>query len=446
MRKFYLSRNNSGYYKVTFVDQETGALSTGKSTHTKDKDEAIIIASQWLKDGVPKLRSNCRNFNSSSAGKVPLDIIHLAKQIEESEALQLIELLSKKFDLNLPQDLFPLDQKSTGAHKSSEKPKIPLISFLYEFWDYETSEFVKRYLAHGHNITKRHTDMMKGLVKNYWLPYFGEEMTVQELDYPILDDFFFYLHTEKGLKGATVNKAINCGRRAVRYLFEKKKIDTNPFIGIERFNPNSKERGIPTESEVRQLLYTEWENKAFYLAFKLGVFCGLRAGEISGLRVCDLDLEDDIIHVRHSWNDVDGLKCPKNADVRSLPIDHETVMQLYIMARENPQFSDMSFVFWSPVKPEQPLWPSYYVDGFREALVNIGISIEQQKDRNLVFHSLRHFCATVLSQRCDLKMVQAVMGHRTEIMSKHYSDHETQEKLQNMRDVMQVTWNDIRNA
>lgn len=195
---------------------------------------------------------------------------------------------------------------------------------------------------------------MKSLAKNYWLPYFGKDTIAQELDRTALDDFFFYLHTEKGLKGGTVNKAIKCGSRALRYLYENHKIESNPMAGIERFNPNELERGIPTEREVKQLLQVEWSNNAYKLAFKVAAFCDLRAGEISGLRVCDLDLDADLLHVRHSWSDTDGLKCPKNSDVRDLPIDHQTLMQLYTQAKENPQFSDLSYVFFSPVKPEQP--------------------------------------------------------------------------------------------
>jgi integrase len=288
--------------------------------------------------------------------------------------------------------------------------------------------------------------MMLGLVRNYWRPYFGDSIKIQDLDFPTLNDFFFYLHTEKQLSGATVNKAINCGSRAMRYLFENKKIDSNPMAGIERFNPQQVKRGIPTESEVRQLLNLEWSNHFYKLAFKLGIFCGLRAGEVSGLRVCDLDLKEDIIHVNHSWNDVDGLKPPKNSDVRNLPIDHETLLELYAQARKNPQFSRTSYVFFSSVKTEQPVWPSCYIDGLCDALEKIGISETERKERNIVFHSLRHFCATTLSQRAYLKMVQAILGHKTEIMTKHYSDHETREKLKSMRNVMQVTWSDILNV
>ena len=453
MRPFYLYPNASGYYNVIFIDPISGKKLTDKSTHTKDKVEAAMIATTWLQNGIPESRPNARNYHAAET-KSNLNLKSIAQTVTEEEAQTLISMLTQRFNFTVseqPAVTKPIlsEPKKKAQKIATPKPQkagIPLSSFLLNFWDFDNSDFIKRYIAHGHNMTKRHTQMMLGLVKNYWKPYFGDEITVEELDRQTLDDFFFYMHTEKQLSGGTVNKAINCGSRAMRYLFENKRIQTNPMAGIERFNAEEIGRGIPTESEVKQLLKVDWLNETYKLAFKLGIYCGLRAGEISGLRVCDLDLDADLIHVRHSWNDTDGLKCPKNTDIRDLPIDHETLEELYAMARKNPNFSDLSYVFFSQVKPEQPCWPSYYVDGLYDALEKIGVSEEQRKERNIVFHSLRHFCATILSQRTDLKTVQAVMGHRSEDMSKHYSNHETQEKLDNMRNIMQVTWNDIMSA
>ena len=477
MRQFYLYKNQSGYYNAVLVDPFTGKKGKDKSTHTKDKIQAAVIASGWVEHGVPEARPNSRNYSLDNSAP-RLNLKDICERVNETEAFELVNMLIKKYGLMIPSSVMaePVVQvtstpvvetenkeaapapkkrivfvKKKAVEEPAPKPKekekgILLSEFLLNFWDYEKSDFIKRYILHGHSMTKRHTDNMLSLVRNYWQPYFGDEITVQELDRTALDDFFFYLSTEKGLKGGTVNKAINCGSRAMRYLFENKKIDSNPMAGIERFNPEEAKRGIPTESEVKKLLNANWQNEAYFLAFKLGAFCGLRAGEISGLRVCDLDLDADLIHVRHSWNDTDGLKCPKNSDVRDLPIDHITLLQLTSLARENPNYSDLSYVFFSPVKPEQPYWPSYYVDGLYAALEEIGISEEQRKERKIVFHSLRHFCATSLSQKADLKTVQAVMGHRSEDMTKHYSDHETQEKIQNMRNIMQVTWDNILSA
>lgn len=442
MSPFYLTKNEHGYYRACFVNQQTGAITVAKSTHSKNKTEAMMIATEWYKNGVPKGTTNSRTpLIQNHTVSTGLNLPNLVSRLTDEDANELYSLLCARLNLSATEVKAP-----EPLPPPKENPRIKLCAYLFNFWDFDKSEFIQRYIAHGNNMTKGHTKNMQSLVKNYWLPYFGEETYVDEVDKVMLDDFFFYLYREKGLKGATVNKAINCGSRAMRYLFDNKKISENPMAGVERFNPNQLDRGIPTESEVRELLQIEWSSVAYKLAFKLGIFCGLRAGEVSGLRVCDLDLDADIIHVRHSWSDTDGLKCPKNSDVRDLPIDHSTLLQLYTMAKENPLFSDLSFVFWSPVKPDQPYWRSYYIDGLYEALEKIGVSEKQRKERNIVFHSLRHFCATVLAQRADMKTVQAFMGHRTEAMSRHYSDHETQEKLNNMKNIMQVTWNEILSA
>ncbi len=445
MSPFYLTKNEHGYYKACFVNQQTGIVTVAKSTHTKNKTEAMMIASDWYKNGVPKGTTNSRTpFLTSQNLSSGLNIKNLVTRLSDEEIVELYSLLNSRMSsskLLMPIAKEPCDSLvKLGKNRHSSDSRIKLCDFLLNFWDYDNSEFIHRYIAHGNNMTKGHAKNMLSIVKNYWLPYFGNEVFVDELDKTMLDDFFFFLYREKGLKGGTVNKAINCGSRAMRYLYENHKISENPMAGVERFNPKQLDRGIPTETEVRQLLQLEWSNVAYKLAFKLGIFCGLRAGEVSGLRVCDLDLDADIIHIRHSWSDTDGLKCPKNSDIRDLPLDHSTILELYVMAKQNPLFGDLSYVFWSNVKPDQPYGRCCFLDGLCEALSAIGISEDQRRERNIVFHSLRHFCATILAQRTDMKTVQAILGHRSEKMSIHYSDHTTQNKLNNMKIIMQDTW------
>lgn len=47
MRQFYLGKTSSGYYKAYFIDPVTGIRDYGKSTGTKDKLEAAVIANEW---------------------------------------------------------------------------------------------------------------------------------------------------------------------------------------------------------------------------------------------------------------------------------------------------------------------------------------------------------------------------------------------------------------
>lgn len=495
MRQFYLSRNRCGYYRVHFVDPVTHVQGVGKSTHTKDKVEATLLAGKWLLEGMPMAMSNSRAFAEGNCPKIPVggDLQKLASSLSDSDTKTLLELLSKKMNVDLskvvetvpavnapssdkaetmlsektpePASATPPAKKryvvikkkscetkveavpaEKAETKSESDGKLLLCDTLENFWDYDNSEFIQRHIARGHTMSKKHAFCMHAFVKNYWRPYWGDDTTIEDLTKPELDDFFFYLFREKQLAGETVNKVINSASRCTRWLYENNRIKINPLFGIERFKADHAERDIPTEAEMRRLLQLDWENPMALMAFKLGAFCGLRAGEISGLRVCDIDVAEGMLHVRHSYSEVDGLKSTKNKDKRDLPIDNVTALQLMNHARLNPKFNELSYIFWSSKDPTKSTTPGYYADIFYLALEKIGISEAERKDRNIVFHSLRHFCATILAQRTDRNTVMTILGHRTEKVSEHYSDHDTKEKFDNMRNVMQAAWDQYLSA
>jgi integrase len=87
------------------------------------------------------------------------------------------------------------------------------------------------------------------------------------------------------------------------------------------------------------------------------------------------------------------------------------------------------------------MWPSSFDDDFYIAMQKIGISEEQRKERNIVFHSLRHYCATQIAQRASLEIAMKILGHRTEEMTRLYSEHENQLKLNNAKEVLSQGWN-----
>ena len=461
MRQFYLYKNSWGYYMAVMIDPVSGLRRGAKSTHTKDKVEATVLAAEWAKGGMPEAKSHSRAFLCPDFSS-PKNVKSIVDSLSDSDAQLMFSMLSSKLGLtasisptpvstpapvqNSVPDTVLAPNSSSVEKPASKKSDIKLCEFLINFWDYDKSDALQRSFAKGKKLSRMHTDAMKGLAKNHWLPYFGEDKLVEDLEPEELDDFFFYLYTEKGLTGSTVNHAITCGSKAIGYLFDKRKISVNPMAGVERYGINNEKRDIPTETEVRKLLELEWRNSLGKLAFQLAAYCGLRAGEISGLRVCDIDMQAELLHIRHSWNEKDGLKCTKNTEDRDVPVPRELLLQLMNRARRNPNYSDLSYVFFSNVKPEIPCRPAYYQDSFYEALGEIGVSEEQRKERNIVFHSLRHFCATLLAQRTDIKNVKAILGHKSAAMSLHYADHETQEKLNNMRNIMKNAWKDCISA
>ena len=455
MQPFYLAKNSSGYYKVCFVNTETGKVINTKSTHTKNKFEANMIASSWVTKGAPEKRTSpSRAFNLQQADSSSIDLNSVAQRLTREEASLLIDLLNKRFNFvssanclntipNNSVNLVP-NVQSANAEKVSDSTKpIFLIETLSNFWDFENSEYVKKRIARGYDIKQRNCKEKLGIVKRYWAKYFDADRTVQSLTSRELDDFLMYLRTEKKLSADTVNKTMTAGNMAFEFLIKEGLITSNPLTSVERFKVNAKKRGIPTETEMKKLMELNWDwtDSVNKLAFKVAALFGLRAGEISGLQVCDIDANADLLYIRHSWNDTDKLKDTKNGDDRIIPIEHGVALELLMNARRNPDYSDTSFVFWSPKVAGQPMWPSSFEDDFYIAMQKIGISEEQRKERNIVFHSLRHYCATQIAQRASLEIAMKILGHRTEEMTRLYSEHETQMKLNNAKEVLAQGWN-----
>ena len=181
MRPFYLSKNKYGYYRVHFVDPVTGLKGTGKSTHSKDKFEATMIATRWLETGVPEAPSHSRAFNLQLQNKsIPVSIKSFVDKLSEADAAMVIELISQKYGISSASTIKNEKSNIKSYIEVSDKGKKHLLcNTLYDFWDYEKSEFIRRTQAHGHSISIKHAKCMQAYIKNYWLPYFGNEMFIE---------------------------------------------------------------------------------------------------------------------------------------------------------------------------------------------------------------------------------------------------------------------------
>ena len=486
MRPYYLSVNKYGYYLVSFTNKETGRRTNYKSTHTKDYAEAIATVMQWYSGGVPS--ENIITAQRKKATECKIDIDNLVARISEIEAKTLYEKLGQKFRFTtavptpIPtpvivpaQTVAPVVAPTpvvTPAAESADAPKkkfivhkknklvtsgmIPeemaqkvyeplnpdctmnLCEFLRNFWTPEKSEYIQNKRAHKKSIGDYHCKEMANMVNRYWLPYFGDEFTVGQLTEQYLEDFLQELSEFRHLKGATINHARTCGATALKWLKNKGLIRSNPMANVEAFSKSdSVPRGIPDEKEIRALYELDWDSEVMYLAFNLSAFSGLRPGEISGLQLCDIDAERDIINIRHSWHRTGFLKSTKTNLIRKVPVAHKIILRLISLAKASPVASENSFVFWSKANDYKPFLPQYYDDGFFNALHRIGVSEEERRERNIDFYSLRHFCATYLANMTDMRNVQAVLGHTTPAMTQHYANHMTDEHFNAIREIFE---------
>ena len=447
MRPFYIIKNKHGFYSVSFVNQTTGKRTAWKSTHTSDYSEAMLIASTWYKDGSPSEQARTALRLSKQENKSSgIDVEKLIARLTDAEAKLLYIELAAKFGASVPvlnttptpvveaspvntapveepapkkkvvvvhkknaladSGLLPEDVAQKVYEPLNPDCTIKLCEFLRNFWTPEKSEYIQNKRAHKKSIGDYHCKEMRGMVDRYWLPFFGEEFTVGELSEQYLEDFLQELANFRGLKGATINHAHTCGATGLKWLKNKGVIRSNPMANVEAFSKSdATARGIPSEKEIKQLYELDWDNEVMYLAFNLSAFSGLRPGEISGLQVRDIDFDNDLITIRHSWHRTGFLKSTKTNLIRKVPVAHNIIIRLLAQAQRCPNANEESFVFWSKANDYKPFLPQYYDDGFFDALHKIGVSEEERKERNIDFYSLRHFCATYIADfffNCDI--------------------------------------------
>jgi integrase len=137
------------------------------------------------------------------------------------------------------------------------------------------------------------------------------------------------------------------------------------------------------------------------------------------------DFNNGLIRVTHNFVDHEGLKKPKRGKIRTVPypsIVEEAFEDVRKIAAHN---EPEDYVLDSYKCPGVPMGETFFRNAIRRELEAIGISENEQDERNLTFHSLRHSFITLgrLDGISDLE-IQAIAGHSTRRMMEHYSHAE----------------------
>jgi integrase len=242
--------------------------------------------------------------------------------------------------------------------------------------------------------------------------------------------------SEKGLSGRRINSVLQSMRVAVRYAIEREEMENDPFKKVHEATEQRKKKGILSVTEVKKLLSTPTQDLYSRLAIMLGLLCGMRRGEVRGLLWSDI--EGELIHLCHNYQDSDGLKGPKCGSARTIPIPKSVQSLIKSIKTKIGEPEPSSFVFFSPADERMPLSNNFFRYALERELVAIGIPgewrgkekapdgyVNEQKRRNLTFHGLRHTFVTLgrLAGITDLE-IQALAGHKDASMMNYYSHAE----------------------
>jgi integrase len=361
------------------------------------------VAFQWLRDGIPQ-KQNAVKVHDLELKEVGRNV----KTLNEAEIV--ISELKRQGWLKT----FVINQTPQAEE---------FISFLYNFWDWDNSPYIKEKLRKAHSLHRRHCKLQSQSINLYWKPFF-QGRYIGEITAKDIDNFIEYM-SEKPVSSSRKNGVIKAGIKPLRWAYSKGIIEQDPTRGHILFSGEQNKRNILTPSTAAAIFNTEWIDERAKLANMLSAVTGMRMGEILALRYQDLG--SDCIYVNGSWNDEDKFKLPKNNEIRTVEIPFPTIMNaLFSLAQQNPfGVNPDSFVFWAVTKNDQPMQGSrLFIGGLRKALIDIGYTKEEAA--KITFHGWRHFFTSYMIKKLDKKLLKGETGHKTDIMLTLYSDHETE--------------------
>ncbi len=302
---------------------------------------------------------------------------------------------------------------------------VNVVNFIELFFDEEKSPWVLEQKAHEeHLYNSAHIRTKKSYFLRYMKQYIDKDMMLSQVTKHWLKQLQVKLRLSyPHLTNQTLNAIFSTVLQPLRYAASDEIIDKDPTNGIKALKPHNKITGVFSQEEVLALSSLEWGNSTGKLAFMLAIYTGMRIGELCALRKSDFECYDNsnericLINISHSWSKTHGLKCPKNGKARVVPIPVWLWDQLQTQVGEGA--NDDAFVFAS-AQNGKPMSDKLLRAALVKSLELIGVSVQQQEERNLRFHSTRHYFNSALAPLVQNESLRKVIGHSSPEMTSHY--------------------------
>ena len=313
--------------------------------------------------------------------------------------------------------------------------KLSFEQYSKDWWIWDKCEYLN-YLRKRKTISQSYASTARAMLEKHILPYFGKMQLCGITTYDIekwLDTF-----TAKGLANATANLGLAFLKIMFKEAVRRELIISNPAFSIAPLKAASVTRGVFTQEEVSKLFDENskeeiWKNNIFYYGNLLSACTGMRMGEIIAVR--GEVLKEDHILIDKQYSKNYGLTDTKSHHSRKVVIPEELMNQLRIYSEQN----DGGYLF-SIDGGKTPVHSDTMRRSLFKALKVIGISDEQRRERNLSFHSWRHYLNTTLRSNniTDVKL-RALVGHATSKMTDHYTHFD----IDDFKDIQEVQKNII---
>lgn len=202
-----------------------------------------------------------------------------------------------------------------------------------------------------------------------------------------------------GIQSSTINREITTFKSAMKKAAEWNYASPNIW-GVRKLPTVKKRPVFYTTEELNALL--KWSDPYWQTVIHLGVYLGLRRGEILNLQWDHVDFENDIVKIRSSeeWH-------PKDREEREIPM--RSTLKNYLL-----NWKAVSRNGTSKIVP----W-NYSVISFSQGFSRIVKKADVNKGS---LHTLRHtFASHLATAGVDLLRIGRMMGHSTVVTTQIYA-------------------------
>jgi integrase len=243
-----------------------------------------------------------------------------------------------------------------------------------------------------------------------------------------IDAMFEATQDERDVSHATLNRVYATLRNALNAAVKRRLIPFNPIHGVDPFPESVHEAQVWDPEQVDTFLrHAHAADERLWLAYRLVLLCGLRRGEMLGLRRAGLNLDQGTARITRTVGQLGGKIVHGTPKTRSgerwVHLDTESVALLKAGRRKvsaerlafGPAYQDDDLVFahedGTVISPERAS------RRFRQLAKDAGLLV-------IRLHDGRHTAATLgLEAGVPMKVVSELLGHSRESITSQLYTH-----------------------
>jgi len=327
--------------------------------------------------------------------------------------------------------------------KHNLKSSVSFASFADGFFDFEKSAYIRNEIKRGNRYSHRYADNNQRYLESLLMPYFKGHLLTE---IRARDVEAFFESVEGRYSSSTLSSIHNALNAVMKEAYRLEIIGDNPLNRVFKRIVRTQSKGILSEVEAKTLFsnLSNWSGNNFHFILNaLAMNTGMRQGEILALRPADLQQrgESGYINVRYAMDRVYGLKEPKCGSFRVIPLSIKMRSLLYAFT-EAENLASEDFVFHGDSR-NKPIDYKATNRALYRALAKIGINSVARKERNITFHSWRHYFNTNMRGKISDDKLRLLTGHRTKTMTEHYTYNDF-ERVQDVIAVQEAVFDKIK--